>query len=687
MDSAALDPYLTAALAAVLVLYLAYALRPRAVMGYGSGSNSLWSRRIRTDRPVHNRVHHQLERAWVYMGAGGSADLRAVSRGLAAQARSGTDARSKAPLTGHLVGRQTWASLPAGHPLQGMQDGLAFDPTANVNAGDKLLRAQRLAAAGRSPALATPGAPRGAPSVTPQEALALGWDFYAALQCEDGHWAGDYGGPLFLLPGMVIAADAAGVALGDDRRSAMLTYTLNHQQRDGGWALHIEGPSTVFGTTMNYVAARLLGLPPGHACCVAARAFLHAHGGAIANPHWGKFWLAVVGACEWEAVNPIPPELWLLPRWFPFHPGKMWCHSRMPYLPMSYVYGARFAPHVAAAGVSPPPTPLAAALRTELYSAPYERVDWYAIRNTCADIDLYAPHTWLTEAAFAAFRAAERWAPSWLRRRARAAGLRFALEYCEAEDVATNFIDIGPVIKVVNMLVAAMAHGRDSPELARHVARLDDYLWVAEDGMKMQGYNGSQLWDTAFAAQAFVASRLAEAEGASGSASASGAAARRTARLREMGARAYAYLDATQIKEDVPQRERFFRVRSRGGWPFSTNDHGWPIADCTAEGLKAALGLQGLAAALELGEGESPGWGHLRAGLISPRRYEEAVDVILALHNPARDGGWATYEETRGGSWYEYLNPAEVFGDIMIDYTYTGEGGGGGGGRGWGRLA
>lgn len=25
--------------------------------------------------------------------------------------------------------------------------------------------------------------------------------FYATLQAEDGHWAGDYGGPLFLLPG------------------------------------------------------------------------------------------------------------------------------------------------------------------------------------------------------------------------------------------------------------------------------------------------------------------------------------------------------------------------------------------------------------------------------------------------------------------------------------------------------
>jgi len=27
--------------------------------------------------------------------------------------------------------------------------------------------------------------------------------FYCKLQAEDGHWAGDYGGPLFLMPGML----------------------------------------------------------------------------------------------------------------------------------------------------------------------------------------------------------------------------------------------------------------------------------------------------------------------------------------------------------------------------------------------------------------------------------------------------------------------------------------------------
>lgn len=28
-------------------------------------------------------------------------------------------------------------------------------------------------------------------------------NFYSTIQAHDGHWAGDYGGPMFLLPGLV----------------------------------------------------------------------------------------------------------------------------------------------------------------------------------------------------------------------------------------------------------------------------------------------------------------------------------------------------------------------------------------------------------------------------------------------------------------------------------------------------
>lgn len=42
-------------------------------------------------------------------------------------------------------------------------------------------------------------------------------------------------------------------------------------------------------------------------------------------------------------------------------------------------------------------------------------------------------------------------------------------------------------------------------------------------------------------------------------------------------------------------------------------------------------------------------------------RLYEAVNIILSMHNKG-SGGWATYEQTRAGKWFELLNPSEVFG-------------------------
>jgi len=46
---------------------------------------------------------------------------------------------------------------------------------------------------------------------------------------------------------------------------------------------------------------------------------------------WAKFYLCLLGVMEWEGHNVVPPEMWLLPNWCPFHPGRMWCHARMVY--------------------------------------------------------------------------------------------------------------------------------------------------------------------------------------------------------------------------------------------------------------------------------------------------------------------------------------------------------------------
>jgi cycloartenol synthase len=93
------------------------------------------------------------------------------------------------------------------------------------------------------------------------------------------------------------------------------------------------------------------------------------------------------------------------------------------------------------------------------------------------------------------------------------------------------------------------------------------------------------------------------------------------------------------VQEADPPLSRYYRHISKGAWPFSSRDHGWPISDCTSEGFKAALGLAAL---------QQPG---LVGQSISRERLEEAVRVILSYQNS--DGGMATYENTRSFHWLE----------------------------------
>ena len=201
----------------------------------------------------------------------------------------------------------------------------------------------------------------GAGASPAEAALVRGWDFFFGLQCADGHWAGDYGGPLFLLPGLVLAAFVSGWDVGEARADAMACYMRNHQQADGGWGLHIEGPSTLFGTIMNYMALRVLGVArggfaPGEPAARAALDFVKLHGGALMCPQWGKFWMAVLGVAHWDCVNPIPAECWLLPRWFPFHPGKMWCVRGLTVSPAGENHPPR-KPRLSNLSLHPPHTP------------------------------------------------------------------------------------------------------------------------------------------------------------------------------------------------------------------------------------------------------------------------------------------------------------------------------------------
>jgi len=532
-----------------------------------------------------------------------------------------------------------------------------FCPSQNPNSSDQMFRAQQI----RTFLLRNKHKhnvttiPTTTPQ-TPQQAAEKALEFYAMLQTDDGHWAGDYGGPHFLMPGLVIAWYVMGkpsLLLSPDHVRLIQHYLFAHQQADGGWGTHVESPSTMFGTVLCYVSLRLTGVHPRHLS--KATRYINDNKGALYTSSWAKFYLCLLGVMDWKGVNPVPPELWLLPDWTPFHPSRMWCHARMVYLPMGYLYGTQFTYPRAESD------PLIQQLRDELYlEQPYNSIPWDRTRHWIAPQDNYSPipsTMKFLQHVLVAYEQSILLRP--LRRLLRRKGVEFCLNYMRAEDLQTNFINIGPVNKVLNLLGAyhASSFSMDSNEVRLHIMRVPDYLWVAEDGMKMQGYNGSQCWDTSFAIQAIAECQLLD-------------------KIPDVSTKVFSYLEKTQILstniamsspacafESAKNRLSYYRHVSQGGWPFSTSAHGWPISDCTGEGIKSVLALLYKCKAVKEG---------IDNGLLPPfskKRFDDAIHVLLTLQN--EDGGWATYENNRGFGWYEQLNPSEVFGDIMIDYSYV----------------
>lgn len=108
-----------------------------------------------------------------------------------------------------------------------------------------------------------------------------GFDFFARLQLPEGHWACDYGGPSFLLPGLIFAMYLTHTPVPDPWRAEMIRYLARHVNDDGGWGIHLEGRSTVFATGLYYVVLRLLGMSKEHPLAAKARECLLSLGACV----------------------------------------------------------------------------------------------------------------------------------------------------------------------------------------------------------------------------------------------------------------------------------------------------------------------------------------------------------------------------------------------------------------------
>lgn len=465
-----------------------------------------------------------------------------------------------------------------------------------------------------------------------KEAAYRAFKFLSQLQDEDsGIFPCQYGGPMFMLIGYVTAKYFCKIPFSEPERIEICRYLVNRAHPvDGGWGLHTYGDSTVFGTTVNYVILRLLGMPSTHPALVKARSKLMRLGGAIGCPMWGKAYLAILNLYDWSGVNPSPPEFWMLPYWVPFHPGRWWVHTRAIYLPMGYLSMNQSKCEL---------DDLLKEIRTEIYTKPYEEIDFSKHRNTVNGVDLYYPHSKAMDIANSVLVFYEKnLRPNWLKKKAN----KRVLDLVIADLENTDWLAIAPISNVLNAMVVYIELGRESPVFQKFLTRWPDFLYMTPEGMLMSGTNGVQVWDVAFALQYCCLAKLADKP-----------------EFTDMIIKGYKFLVRSQF--DTECIEGSFRDKRYGGWPFSTKPQGFTVSDCTSEAIKAIIMVQ-----------NTPGFAYLKSD-ISADKLHAGIDLLLTLQNKGsfHPGSFASYERIKGPEILEKLNPAEVFGNIMVEYPYV----------------
>ena len=223
-----------------------------------------------------------------------------------------------------------------------------------------------------------------------------------AVQQPRGAWAGEAIWNPMLPCQWVIVQHLVGRPIPTERKARIRRHLELHRKRDGGWGMHPDIPDPLapldhghgdagpadkdhawlFHTTLGYVALRLLGEDPNDPLLRDALAWIHRHGPVHTIPTWGRIWLALLGLHPWSEVQPLLPELWLMPDESPVHPRRLYNHMRLIYLGLSYLYGA---------AVEARPSPILDELRRELYPGGWSLDEFRARRDTIAPTDLYEP--------------------------------------------------------------------------------------------------------------------------------------------------------------------------------------------------------------------------------------------------------------------------------------------------------
>ena len=369
-------------------------------------------------------------------------------------------------------------------------------------------------------------------------------------QKPDGHWVFELEADATIPAEYLLLRRYLGEEADLELERRIANYLRRIQGAHGGWPLFHDGAFDISATVKAYFALRMAGDAADAPHMGRAREAVLAHGGAAAVNVFTRIQLALFaiappGRKPWSDIPTMPPELILLPRWFPIHLSKM-----------SYWARTVIAPLLVLGALKPVARDTGGITLEELYLRPGSRLP---AKRTHQKL------LWKLgfDALDVVLKAVDGLWPKRLRARAIERCRTWVTERLNGED---GLGAIYPAMANSVMMYDALGYALDHPDRAiarRSVANL--VVHAPEDGHADEIYCQpcvSPVWDTALAAHA-----LMEA----------GGGAAETAALN--GLAWLKPLQVLDVKGDWAEEKPDVRP---GGWAFQyRNDH-YPDLDDTA---------------------------------------------------------------------------------------------------------
>lgn len=365
----------------------------------------------------------------------------------------------------------------------------------------------------------------------------------------------------------------------------------------GGWPLWHGGPLDISCSVKAYLALRLIGDAPDAPHMLQARAAILAAGGAARSNVFTRCTLALFGLVPWHSVPVMPPELILLPKWFPFHIGKISYWARTVLVPLTVVMARRPQPMV----------PIGVEI-SELFTTPPDEV-----REWPGGAHQQEPWSSMFRAVDKALQRAQRIFPRTHRIRAEAACEKFVTERLNGED---GLGAIYPAMANAIFMYHVMGVPPDDPRMITAWAAIEKLVCDRDDGETYVQPCLSPIWDTALVAHALLEAGGPPAEQAVG--------------------RGMAWLTGREIR-DVRGDWAWQRPHLQpGGWAFQYENAHYPDVDDTAVVVLAMDRYR-------RETGDTP------AGMEDAVR--RAVDWTVGMQS--KGGGWGAFD---ADNTYHYLN-------------------------------